>query len=100
MAAEMLSAQHNAGMALLRLGRAEDAGLVLEGVIQADPEAAESWAALGVCMAELGQPEAALACQRQVVALRGRPEEGGGTAAGDSGGEKLDPGGAARQGES
>ena len=69
--AEALSAQHNAAMALVGLGRHEDAGLVLEGVIEADPDAAESWAALGVCMAELGQPEAALACQRRVLSLRG-----------------------------
>ena len=67
MAVEMLSAQHNVGIELMALGRHEDAGLVLEGVIEADPDASDSWAALGVCMAELGQPEAAFACQKQVI---------------------------------
>ena len=38
-------------------------------VIEADPNAAESWASLGVVMAELGQTEAALACQKQVCPL-------------------------------
>lgn len=70
-AAETLAAQHSAGMALLATGRHEDAGLVFEAVIEADAAAAESWAALGVCMAALGQPDAALACQRRVLLLRG-----------------------------
>ena len=70
MAVEMLSTQHNVGMELMALGRHEDAGLVLEGVIEADPDASDSWAALGVCMAELGQPEAALACQKQVISIK------------------------------
>jgi hypothetical protein len=67
--AETRAAQHEAGMALMELGRHEDAGLVFEAVIDAEPDAAESWAALGVCLSALGQPEAALACQRQVLAI-------------------------------
>ena len=95
-AAETLAAQHNGGMALLAMGRHEDAGLVFESVIEADPAASDSWAALGVCMSELGQPEAALACQRQVISLRGvsaatagaadaAPAGGGAPAAGEGG---------------
>lgn len=75
--AEMLSAQHNVGMALMALERHEDAGLVFESVIDADPDAADSWAALGVVMAKLEQTEAALACQKQVLRIRG-----GGSSAG------------------
>ena len=45
------------GMALLALGRHEDAGLVFEAVIQAEPDSAASWAALGACMSALGEPE-------------------------------------------
>jgi len=48
----------------------QDAGLVFESVIEADPDAVESWSALGVCMSQLGKLEAALACQRQVLRLR------------------------------
>ena len=44
-----LSALHNAGMALLAEGRHDEAGLVFESVIDADPDADDSWAALGVC---------------------------------------------------
>ena len=72
-----LSALHNAGMALLAEGRHDEAGLVFESVIDADPDADDSWAALGVCMHELEQPEAALACQKQVVRIRGAREAGG-----------------------
>jgi cytochrome c-type biogenesis protein CcmH/NrfG len=75
---EMLGAQHNAALALIGLGQHEDAGLVLEGVIEADPDASDSWAALGVCMAQLGQHDAALACQRQVMRLRAEKQAGGG----------------------
>ena len=68
-AQETLAAQHDAGMALMALGRHEDAGLVFEAVVDADPSASASWSALGLCLTELGQPEAALACQRQVLAI-------------------------------
>ena len=44
--------------------------LVFEAVLKFDPDAADAWAALGVCMAELGQPEAALTCQREVLRAR------------------------------
>lgn len=74
-AAERLRAQHEAGMAMLDLGRHEEAGLAFEAVVTEQPEASESWSALGVCMAELGQPEAALACQRQVLSIRTRKAE-------------------------
>ena len=69
-AAETQEAQHNAGLQLLAMGEAEAAGLVFEGVIEADADAADSWAALGLCMAELGQEAAALACQNQVLRIR------------------------------
>lgn len=42
-----------------------------EAVINDDEDAAESWAGLGVCMARLDQPEAALVCQKQVLRIRG-----------------------------
>jgi len=69
-AAEELEVQHNAGLQLLALGDAESAGLMFEAVIEADPNAADSWSALGLCMAELKQEEAAVACQRQVLRIR------------------------------
>ena len=68
-ARERLSAEHNVGMALLAMGAHEQAGVVFDGVLDADPDARDSWAALGVCMDALQQPEAALACQRQVLRL-------------------------------
>ena len=69
--ADLLDAQHNAGMALMQMGRLEDAGLVFEAVVNDEPDSAESWSALGVCMTRLEQPDAALACQRQVLRIRG-----------------------------
>lgn len=69
-AAERLGAQHSAGMALLGMELWEEAGVVFEQVISQDDDAIESWSALGVCMARLDQPEAALACQRQVLRIR------------------------------
>lgn len=71
-----LGTLHNAGMALLADGRHDEAGLVFESVIDADPDADDAWAALGVCMHELEQPEAALACQKQVVRIRGARQAG------------------------
>jgi len=62
---------HNTGMSLLATGQYEDAGLAFEKALAIDPDAVETWSALGVCMAELGQTEAALVCQRQVQRLRG-----------------------------
>jgi len=47
----------------------EEAGLELEKVVNSDEQRAESWAALGLCMAALGAGEAALVCQKQVVAI-------------------------------
>ena len=67
--AEALAARQLQGMALVDLRRHEEAGLVFESIIDAEPQARDAWSALGLCMAELNQPEAALACQRQVVAL-------------------------------
>ena len=64
-------------MALLSLERHAEAGLVFEAIIDSDPTAADSWAALGICMAALAQPEAAVACQRQVLALRTAEAESG-----------------------
>ena len=69
-AKEDLLAQHDAGMALVQLGRHEDAVLIFKAVTDADPTAEASWSALGVCLTELGQLEAALTCQRQVLRLR------------------------------
>ena len=65
------------GMALMANRRFEEAGLFFERVIDADPNALESWSALGVCMAELGEPDAALVCQKQVLRLRGVQSAGG-----------------------
>ena len=69
-ARETLTARHNLGIALLALGEHAQAGLAFEGVVGEDPEAAVSWSGLALCMSELGQPEAALACQREVLRLR------------------------------
>jgi Tfp pilus assembly protein PilF len=66
---EMFSTQHNAGMTLMELGQYDQAGLIFEQLLDTDPKARDTWAALGVCMSELDQPEAALACQRQVMSL-------------------------------
>ena len=69
-AAEMLEAQHNVGIALMSTGAVEEAGMVFESIIEVDPDAADSWAALGLCMAKLGQEDAAIVCQKQVVRLQ------------------------------
>ena len=51
----------------------EQAALAFEAVINEDPDAGDSWAGLGLCMAQLGQSEAAIACQRQVVRTGRKP---------------------------
>ena len=84
--ADELMALHNAGMQLFTLGSVEEAGLVFEAVVEADPDALDSWAALGLCMAKLGQEEAALACQRQVLRIRAK----GTGATGAAGGAKAE----------
>lgn len=61
---------HNTGMALMSEGRFEEAGLAFEKALDVEPDALETWSALGVCMAKLGQPEAALVCQRRVEHIR------------------------------
>lgn len=68
-AALEMSARHAMAVALMGLGRHEDAGLLLEQVVAEDDRRGESWAALGLCMAELGAEEAALVCQKRVLAL-------------------------------
>ena len=65
-----LSQQHNLGMDLMAARKYDEAGLAFEAVIDADPEAIDSWSALGVCLQELGQTDAALVCQKQVLRLR------------------------------
>ena len=57
-------------MALRALGRHEDAGLVFEGVIEADEDATCRGRVLSF-VSELAQPDAALACQKQVLRIRG-----------------------------
>ena len=69
-----ITSQHNWGLTLLKMERYEDAGLIFESIINDEPNAEESWAALGLCMANLKQEEAALACQRQVVKIRAMKE--------------------------
>ena len=49
----------------------DDAGLVLEALVGESPDSAEAWAALALCLAQMGQADAALVCQRQVVRIRG-----------------------------
>ena len=61
---------HNTGMALMAEGNYEFAGLEFEKALDLDNDALDSWSALGVCMSELAQPEAALVCQRQVQRLQ------------------------------
>ena len=63
-------------MALLDAGQHEEAGLAFEQVINEDPDAIDSWSALGTCMATLGQSAAALACQKQVLRIRGKLSAG------------------------
>ena len=63
-------------MDLMAAGKFDEAGLAFEAVIDAFPDAIESWSALGVCMSELDQPDAALACQKQVIRLRGAERAG------------------------
>jgi len=69
--AEAREARHNFGVSLLALGLLEEAGQAFESVVNEEEDAAESWAALGVCMSRLQQPEAALVCQKQVLRIRG-----------------------------
>lgn len=70
-----LNQQHNIGMDLMAEKKYDEAGLAFEAVINVDPDAVDSWSALGVCMTELGQPDAALMCQKQVLRIRsGRTE--------------------------
>ena len=61
---------HNRGMALMADGNYEYAGLEFEKALDLDNDALDTWSALGVCMSELAQPEAALVCQRQVLRLQ------------------------------
>jgi tetratricopeptide (TPR) repeat protein len=68
-AALELSAKHAAAVALVGLNRHEDAGLLLEQVVAEDDRRAESWAALGLCMAAMGEEQAAMVCQKRVIAL-------------------------------
>ena len=60
---------HNTGIALLAEGKYEEAGLAFEKALDENEDALDTWSALGVCMHELGQQDAALVCQRQVRAL-------------------------------
>ena len=69
---ERLEVTLRAGLALLALERHEEAGVVLDSILDEAPENGEAWAALGVAMAALGQEEAALSCQRQVLRIRAR----------------------------
>ena len=61
---------HNRGMALMAEGKYDYAGLEFEKALDLDNDALDSWSALGVCMSKLGQTEAALVCQRQVLRLQ------------------------------
>ena len=67
---------HNTGMALLSEGKFEEAGLSFEKALDLDPDAIETWSALGVCMTELGQPDAAIVCQKHVLRLRASQDHG------------------------
>ena len=78
---ERLEVTLRAGLALLALERHEEAGVVLDSILDEAPENSEAWAALGVAMAALGQEEAALSCQRQVLRIRAAKEYGSADAA-------------------
>ena len=78
---ERLEVTLRAGLALLALERHEEAGVVLDSILDEAPENSEAWAALGVAMAALGQEEAALSCQRQVLRIRAAEEYGSADAA-------------------
>lgn len=73
-----LNAQHTLALVLIGLRRHEDAGLILENIVNADEKRAESWAALGLCMAQLGAEAAAMVCQKRVIALAAPAREGQG----------------------
>ena len=75
-----VATKHATGMELMAAGRHEEAGLAFEAIIDADPDAADAWSALGLCMSALGQPDAALACQKQVMRIRGSEQAGGAAA--------------------
>jgi tetratricopeptide (TPR) repeat protein len=59
--------EFNLGKALREAGDREQAGLALERALDFLPDAADVWAELGLVMAEMGQAEAALVCQRQMI---------------------------------
>ena len=79
-AARVVGTPLAAGMELMEAGRHEEAGLAFEAIIDAHPDAVEAWSALGLCMSVLGQPDAALACQKQVMRIRGSEQAGGSAA--------------------
>mmetsp|Transcript_17158 Transcript_17158/g.56308 ORF Transcript_17158/g.56308 Transcript_17158/m.56308 type:complete len:285 (+) Transcript_17158:794-1648(+) len=70
---ERRAVRRREGLALVELERYEEAGLLFDALIDEEPggmEDVEAWASLGVCMAALRQPEAALSCQKQVQRIR------------------------------
>ena len=67
---------HNTGMALMAAGNYEEAGLAFEKALDENPDGLETWSALGVCMSELGQLDAALVCQKQVLRIRATTDHG------------------------
>ena len=73
----MGASPHNTGMALMASGKYEEAGLAFEQALEHDPDAADTWSALGVCMSKLEQPEAALVCQKQVLRIRASADHAG-----------------------
>ena len=44
--------------------------MVFFAITEEDPSALDAWAALGLCMGALGQTDAALNCQREVLRLK------------------------------
>lgn len=69
-AAEVRAARLQAATAMLELRMYEEAGVAFDGVVEEDGDALQAWAGLGVCMDALGQPEAALSCQKQVLRIK------------------------------
>ena len=63
-------------MALMAAGNYEEAGLAFEKALDENPDGLETWSALGVCMSELGQLDAALVCQKQVLRIRATTDHG------------------------
>jgi tetratricopeptide (TPR) repeat protein len=63
-------ATYETALALARAGRLAEAADQLQTILSADGDHADGWSLLAAVRQRLGQPEAALACHREVTRLR------------------------------